>query len=537
MCLNTGFSLASRKLSVEIGGAKRLYAISSAVSAALLLPAVICLYLVYELSSIPITSFGASFFAIAIIMFVLDYYVDSVCIQRLEPNYFSRYSTLSLVVSAFAVHFYLNSWFLSTVNANSIPEEHQLSAGLIFSSVMFIAAVCMLSVPIATGSKGKFVGYSTAGLPLYTFSGESLHKTSQSVLLGIKNALKQVLDESDSRKIFYFLCINIVFTFVEMAYGIWTNSLGLLSDSFHMMFDCSALVMGLYAAIMSRWKPTPTFSYGFGRVEVLSGFINGLFLVVIAFFVFTEALNRLFDPPEVKTERLLIVSVAGLLVNLTGIFAFHHGHSHREGHHHSHQHQRSSVQAHSHVHGHSHGGHNANMQGVFLHILADTLGSVGVIVSSLLIENVGWLIADPICSLFISSLIFLSVLPLLKDSAAILVLKIPSKHQKDVSELLKKLLAMDGVVSYRNQHFWLHSSSQLAGSIHIQVRNDISEQKVLSQISTLFVDLDFTYFTIQIEKENYFLYLSGLNSKTISRLTNNPIYPNLSTITHVIKAI
>lgn len=199
-----------------------------------------------------------------------------------------------------------------------------------------------------------------------------------------------------------------MFTFVELLYGAWTNSLGLLSDGFHMLFDCTALVVGLYAALMSRWKPTRVFSYGYGRVEVLSGFVNGLFLVVVAFFVFYEAIGRLFEPPEINTNRLLIVSVAGFAVNMIGIFSFSHAHAHAHGgggscamsqpapsskEQHQHQHHHGhSHDAHDHSHGHSHGasggsgghdhGHshsltnNANMKGVFLHVLADTLGSV-----------------------------------------------------------------------------------------------------------------------------------------------------------------
>lgn len=185
----------------------------------------------------------------------------------------------------------------------------------------------------------------------------------------------------------------------------WTNSLGLISDGFHMLFDCTALLVGLYASLMSRWKPTRLYSYGYGRVEVLSGFVNGLFLLVIALFILEEALDRLLDPPNVSTDRLLFVSVAGFSVNLIGIFTFSQNHSH------------------SHGGGHT---HNTNMQGVFLHVLADTMGSVGVIISSLLILQFGWYVADPICSMFISILILISILPLLKDSAEILLLATPS---------------------------------------------------------------------------------------------------------------
>lgn len=225
-----------------------------------------------------------------------------------------------------------------------------------------------------------------------------------------------------------------MYTFVELLYGAWTNSLGLISDGFHMLFDCTALVVGLYAALMARWKPTRVFSYGYGRVEVLSGFVNGLFLVVVAFFVFYEAIGRLLEPPEINTNRLLIVSVAGFAVNMIGLFSFshahalahggggscamshssavkeqsHHGHSH-DAHDPSHSHGGGHEHSHSHGGGHEHGssgksshhGHshsltdNANMKGseyfpvhkfhlffaligVFLHVLADTLGSVSI---------------------------------------------------------------------------------------------------------------------------------------------------------------
>ncbi|CAI8000177.1 Zinc transporter 5, partial [Geodia barretti] len=91
-----------------------------------------------------------------------------------------------------------------------------------------------------------------------------------------------------------------------MLYGVWTNSLGLISDGFHMLFDCSALVVGLCAALVVRWKPTRLYSFGYGRVEVLSGFVNSLFLVSIATAVLSEALTRLLDPPTINTDKLLV---------------------------------------------------------------------------------------------------------------------------------------------------------------------------------------------------------------------------------------
>ncbi|KAH6938893.1 hypothetical protein HPB50_014680 [Hyalomma asiaticum] len=311
-----------------------------------------------------------------------------------------------------------------------------------------------------------------------------------------------------------------MFTGVELLYGMWTNSLGLISDGFHMLFDCSALVMGLAAALLARRSATRTFPFGYGRVEVLSGFMNGLFLVVIAFMVFSEAITRLFDPPQIKTERLLTVSVAGLIVNLIGIIVFRHTHSH--------SHARDNCSGHTFLYKNK--GTFSELAdvmsyckffficllaGVFLHILADTLGSVGVIVSSLLIDQFGLLVADPLCSVFIAVLIFVSVLPLLKHSSMILVLRTPCQLEgKKLPSVLSKVLKIEGVLSYRNEHFWYHTSDVLAGSLHVQIAKDANSQKVLSQVTSLFKELGMQHFTVQVEKEEFFQHMSGLRAST-----------------------
>merc|ERR1712203_1101908 len=157
------------------------------------------------------------------------------------------------------------------------------------------------------------------------------------------NWVRLILADPNSRNLLCFLLLNLSFAFVELFYGVWTNSLGLISDSFHMFFDCTGLLAGLVATVITKWKSNEKYSYGYVRAEVLAGFINGLFLLFISFFIFSEAVERLVEPPEVKHERLLLVSILGFLVNLVGIFVFQHG-----GHGHNHSHDEG--------HGHSHGG-------------------------------------------------------------------------------------------------------------------------------------------------------------------------------------
>ncbi|ORZ34563.1 cation efflux family-domain-containing protein [Catenaria anguillulae PL171] len=217
--------------------------------------------------------------------------------------------------------------------------------------------------------------------------------------------LQPIWHSRDSRSIFIFLCINLGYMFIQLLYGVWTNSLGLISDAIHMLFDCIALAVGLMAAVMAKWGSSPTFSFGYGRIETLSGFGNGVFLVFISIFILIEGLERVIHPPEMSTDRLLLVAVGGFVVNLIGVYAFHDHHHHGGG-----------ECSHS---------HDANMQGIFLHILADLLGSLGVIVSTLLIYQFGWTGFDPLASLLIGVLIFASTVPLLKSSLTSLMAVVP----------------------------------------------------------------------------------------------------------------
>uniref|UniRef100_A0A8C6AAU4 Zinc transporter n=1 Tax=Marmota marmota marmota TaxID=9994 RepID=A0A8C6AAU4_MARMA len=467
------------------------------------------------------------FITVIFFVMILDFYVDSICSVKMEVSKCARYGSFPIFISAllfgnFWTHPITDQLRAMNKAAHQESTEHVLSGGVVVSTMFFILSANILSSPSKRGQKGTLIGYSPEGTPLYNFMGDAFQHSSQSIPRFIKESLKQILEENDSRQIFYFLCLNLLFTFVELFYGVLTNSLGLISDGFHMLFDCSALVMGLFAALMSRWKATRIFSYGYGRIEILSGFINGLFLIVIAFFVFMESVARLIDPPELDTNMLTPVSVGGLIVNLIGICAFSHAHNHSHGasqgschssdHSHSHHMHGHSDHGHGHSHGSAGGGMNANMRGVFLHVLADTLGSIGVIVSTILIEQFGWFIADPLCSLFIAVLIFLSVVPLIKDACQVLLLRLPPECEKELHIALEKIQKIEGLISYRDPHFWRHSASIVAGTIHIQVTSDVMEQRIVQQVTGILKDAGVNNLTIQVEKEAYFQHMSGLST-------------------------
>lgn len=300
---------------------------------------------------------------------------------------------------------------------------------------------------------------------------------------------------------------------VQTFYGIATGSLGLLSDSIHMFFDCLALLVGLCAAVMSKWPPSLRFPYGLGKMDTLAGFANGIFLMyvnlnrllydrvltildrLISIEIVTEAIDRLAEGAELKRlGELLAVSTLGLAVNIVGLTAFghaHHGHGHSHGgHDHGHSHENHShTEEHSHDHAHSshhspvsipstpskpnfdsphartkhdhdhHHGHGSdNMYGIYLHILADTMGSVAVVISTILVHFFKWSGWDPLASVIIAVLIFASAIPLVISSAKTLLLTVPADVEYTLRDTLMGIGGLRGVVGYSVPRFWLEDS-------------------------------------------------------------------------------
>jgi len=322
-----------------------------------------------------------------------------------------------------------------------------------------------------------------------------------------------IVTDPESRRIFYFMLLNLAFMVVQSTYGYLTGSLGLISDSIHMFFDCVALFVGLCAAVMSKWPPSLKFPYGYGKIDTLAGLGNGVFLMLISVEIVYEAIERLFSGADVaRTTELLIVSTLGLIVNCVGIMAFHghHGHDHGHGHGHEHEHEHGHSHsdshskddhdhAHSHDHCHTHDhhdhkhdhhhdskvknalpsasasptkgnkaasgahSHGENMQGIYLHILADALGSVSVVVSTLLIQFTGWSGWDPIASFMIAVLIFASTVPLVSSTTKILLLSLNSDIEYNLRDILAGVSNIRGVVGYSVPKFWLEDIKKEPG--------------------------------------------------------------------------
>ena len=131
-----------------------------------------------------------------------------------------------------------------------------VSVCIVYNDVMCYLVLPLLAATPILNRAASTRNKDGSALPMYMDEGR-LRPSER-----IKEVISKILSSRDSRNIFYFLCLNLSFTFVEFLYGFWSNSLGLISDGFHMLFDCTALVLGLYAAVASQWKSNKVFSYG-----------------------------------------------------------------------------------------------------------------------------------------------------------------------------------------------------------------------------------------------------------------------------------
>lgn len=256
--------------------------------------------------------------------------------------------------------------------------------------------------------------------------------------------ISALLGNSRQRKLLIFLGCTLAFMLVELLYGIHANSLSLVSDSFHMLLDAASIALGLWTSVMATWPKTRKFPLGYHGFETLSGFANGLMLVIVAVMLLMESFKRLLRPEESDGEYLLAVAIGGLMVNIVGVAFFHdahHGHSHC-----SHSHDCDVDGSHSHAHSHS-ATQDHNLRAVYLHILADLLGSVAVIISALVIRYTGWTLVDPICCTLLSSFILLSAWPLLADSVNHMTVIHPEANYHDARDALAKIEGVERVLT------------------------------------------------------------------------------------------
>jgi len=270
------------------------------------------------------------------------------------------------------------------------------------------------------------------------------------------------------------LGITISFFIVELVGGILTNSLALQTDAMHMLNDAFALVFALVAAWLALRPISVKRTYGYYRAEILAAFLNGIFLWAIVFFIFYEAIQRIQQPAEVKSLNMLIIAVFGLIANGLSAVTL----------------SRSKDTS-------------LNVKGAFLHVVADTLGSIGAISAGLIMFFTGWYQADPLISMMIGVLIFYSSGKLIQDSLNVLLEGVPSHI--DLSALERRILELKGVKNVHDLHVWCITPTKMCCmSGHVVVEEGTNRKKLITTlISMLKQEFGIDHTTVQLEDEGY----------------------------------
>ncbi|HEX4467568.1 MAG TPA: cation diffusion facilitator family transporter [Solirubrobacteraceae bacterium] len=247
--------------------------------------------------------------------------------------------------------------------------------------------------------------------------------------------------DADRGRLTLALSLIVAFVGVEIAVGVIAHSLALLSDAGHMLTDAAAIGFSLIAISLAARPAKGAMTFGLRRVEILSAQANGVTLLILAAFIAYEAIRRLFDPPVVRGWLILIVALAGVVVNLAAASAL----------------ARANRQS-------------LNVEGSFQHIVTDLYGFIGTAIAAGVILLTGFQRADPIVSLLIAALMTRSGLALVKASGRIFLEAAP--EDLDPQAIGRALVAQTDVVEVHDLHVWEITSGFPALSAHVLVRTD-----------------------------------------------------------------
>lgn len=275
--------------------------------------------------------------------------------------------------------------------------------------------------------------------------------------------------ERDQRRLAWALVLVLVYVVAEFVGGWIANSLALLADAGHMLTDSAALGLSLFAIWIARRPANARQTYGYYRAEILAALVNAATLIAISAFIFIEACRRFGAPPEVQGGLMMTIAAGGLAVNIAGLAIL------------------SSGRADS-----------LNIQGAWLHMLTDALGSVAAMAAGALVWWRGWYWVDPVASVLICLLVLRSSWQLLVEAVNILMEGTP--RHIDLDEVRDALVSVPGACEVHDLHVWTITSGLDALSAHVVVRSDQDQPSVLTAIrDRLHERFGIDHITIQLE--------------------------------------
>lgn len=276
----------------------------------------------------------------------------------------------------------------------------------------------------------------------------------------------------NTRNIFLVIFLNLFITIAEVIGGLLASSLALLSDALHNFSDGIAILIGYIALRLGRRKSTVQMTFGFKRAEILAAFFNSSVLIIIIFFLFKEAIDRFFNPHKIDSLLMMTVAVIGLIANLISVLLL-------------------KKDAH----------HNLNIKSAYLHLIADSLSSVAVVVASLFIKLFHFYLLDPILTIVIGIYILRESYLIVRDTINILMQSTPPGI-----DLMKIKCAIEEIPEVHNLHH-VHIWQMTDKEIHFEGHIDVCEDYRTSEVASIIEKIDnllaekfgISHTTIQVE--------------------------------------
>ncbi|MBW0286513.1 cation transporter [Rhodococcus sp. FH8] len=264
--------------------------------------------------------------------------------------------------------------------------------------------------------------------------------------------------------------LGLVTFVLQVTVGLFTSSLALLSDSAHVFTDIFGIFMALAAILVAqRAARRPDRTFGMYRTEVFAALANAILLFAVAGWVLYEAASRFTDPPEVPGLPVATVAVVGLAMNVIAFLMLRSG-------------AKESI----------------NIRGAYLEVMADMVGSIGVLVSGLVTLAFGWRYADPVICVAIGLFVLPRAFNLGRHAVRILLQQAPDRI--DVTSIIEKINALPGVVDAHDLHVWTLTSGMEVASVHVTAVSDADPTTVLAATRTLLAEVfELGHATVQVE--------------------------------------
>ena len=296
------------------------------------------------------------------------------------------------------------------------------------------------------------------------------------------------------KKLLWVTLLNFSISLVQVAGGIISNSLSLISDAIHNLGDTSAIFIAFLAGKHADKKPDARKTFGYKRTEILAALFNAVVLIAICIFLFVEAYERFRNPQAIKGGIMLSVAVFGLIANLISVLVL--------------QKEKS---------------HNLNIRAAYLHLLGDTLSSVAVIAGgiAILVWQIYWL--DPLVTVAVGVYIIYHTWDVVRQTVDILMQATP--RHIDIQEIKQSVEALPQVENIHHLHIWQMDDEHIHLEAHLNISQDLSlskAQTVRHDVETLLKDkFGISHITLQIEykgcKDNDYLIVNRSNSRVLHR--------------------